>query len=163
MPDLLSHLLIGLILAEIFNIKKKSLVVLGAILPDLLSKLHLIYLYFWIPLQISFISFHTPFMIFMLSLLISPLFMHNQLKTVLFINLGSMSHFLSDLMIKHFTVSGTRMLFPFSNQNYTLNLIWPEQSIYVLVLCSLIYALIKLAKKDTAFRSIKSYLNLKRK
>ena len=146
MPDLLSHLIIGLILAELFNIKKKSLVVLGAIVPDLLSKFHLIYLYFGLPPYISFVSFHTPFMAFLLSILIAPLFRYDKLKTILFFNLGSMSHFLSDLTIKHFTITGTRLFFPISNQNYTLNLIWPEQSIYVLIASLFIYVVIKIFK-----------------
>ena len=64
MPDLMSHLLIGLILAELLNTKKKSLVVLGALMPDLISKIHLVYFYFGFPHSISFYNFPTPFIAF---------------------------------------------------------------------------------------------------
>ena len=156
MPDLMSHLLIGLILAEVFNIRKKSLVVLGAIAPDLLSKFHLLYLHLGLQSPISFNLFHTPFIVFLISILIAPLFKYNKLKIILFFNIGAMSHFLSDLAMKHFTVIGTRLFFPFSNSNYTLNLIWPEQSIYILIVSLIIYIIIKFVKKN-----IKNWANLK--
>lgn len=147
MPDLMSHLIIGLILAELFNIKKKSLVVLGAIMPDLLSKSHLIYIHLGISPSLSFVSFHTPFMMFLVSIFIASLFRYNKLKTILFFNIGSMSHFLSDLTMKHFTTVGTRLFFPLSNQNYTLNWIWPEQSIYILIVSLIVYLIIRFVKK----------------
>lgn len=148
MPDLLSHLIIGLILAELFNIKKRSLVVLGAIIPDILSKIHLIFFYFGIPPLVSSISFHTPFMAFLISILIASLFKYNKLKIILFFNIGSISHFLSDLTIKHFTIQGSRLFFPLSNTNYTLNLVWPEQSIFILIGSLMLYLLIRTIKKN---------------
>lgn len=147
MPDWMSHLIIGLILAEAFNIRKKSLVVLGALAPDILSKMQLIYFYLGISPPISFISFHTPLMWFLLSILIAPLFKYDRLKTILLINIGALSHFLSDLTIKHFAVIGTRLFFPFSNSNYTLNLIWPEQSVYILIASLVIYLIVRVVKK----------------
>ena len=147
MPDLMSHLLIGLILAELFNIKKKSIVVLGALTPDLLAKIHLIYFYLGINPSILFTSFHTPLMLFLVSLLLAPLFMYDSLKFIISFNIGSMSEILSDLTMKHFTVSGSRLFFPFSMKNFTLNLIWPEQSFYILAVCILIYLAIKFLKK----------------
>ena len=127
MPDWMSHLLIGLILAELFNIRKKSLVVLGALAPDVVAKLQLIYFYFPIPPLVSFVAFHTPIMWLLLSILIAPLFRHNKFKTILFINIGATSHFLSDLTMRHFTVVGTRLFYPFTGDNFPINLIWPEQ------------------------------------
>ena len=41
MPDWLSHIIIGLIFAELFNINKKGLVVLGSLLPDFIVKINL--------------------------------------------------------------------------------------------------------------------------
>lgn len=147
MPDLMSHLLIALILAEIFSIKKKSLVVLGALLPDLLSKGHLIYLHLGMAPSFSFVPFHTPAMIFLISLLIAPMFRYSKSKTIFLINLGALSHFLSDLTMKHFAIIGSRLFFPFSMSNYTLNLIWPEKSIYILIASLMIYILIRFIKK----------------
>lgn len=149
MPDLLSHLIIGLILAEVFNIKKKSLVVLGALLPDLFAKFDLIFFYTGIEKIFTFASFHTPIMFFLLSILIAVLFRYSRLKTILFLNIGSMSHFLSDLTIKHFSGAGIRIFFPFSMKNYSLSLIWPEQSIYVLVISLFIYGAIRIYKKKS--------------
>ena len=150
MPDLLSHVLIGLILAELFNVKKKSLVVLGAIAPDILSKFYLIYFYFNLPPIISFVPFHTQVMMFLLSIVIAPLFRQDNVKIILLFNLGAMSHILADLTMKHFTVMGSRIFFPFDMSNYTLNLIWPDDSLFILLGCFVIYIII---------RSIKGNLN----
>jgi|SRR3989338_1225568 len=147
MPDLMSHLLIGLILAELLNTKKKSLVVLGALMPDLISKIHLVYFYFGFPHSISFYNFHTPLMAFLLSVLIAPLFEYSSLRTVFYFNIGSISHFLSDLTMKHFTLTGTPLFFPFLRHGYTLNLVWPEQSIYILAATLAVYAVIKFTRK----------------
>ncbi|MBS3101584.1 metal-dependent hydrolase [Candidatus Woesearchaeota archaeon] len=146
MPDLMSHLIIGLILAELFNVKKKSIVILGALTPDLLSKMNLVYLYLKIPALVSFVSFHTPFMSLLLSILITQLFNYDKTKIVLYFNLGSMSHYLSDLSIRHFTEVGTRLFFPFTNKNYTLNLVWPNHSIYILIGSLIVYFIIILIK-----------------
>src|SRR3989338_33983 len=148
MPDLMSHLVIGLILAELFNIKKKSLVVLGALTPDLLSKTNLITLHFGMPLQISTTPFHTTIVLLLASILIAPLFRYSKIKTIIFFNTGALSHFLSDITMKHFTIIGTRLLYPFSRTNYTLNLIWPEQSVYILVVSLFIYIAIRIYKKN---------------
>jgi len=148
MPDLLSHLIIGLILAELFNIRKKSLVVLGAIAPDIIAKIPLLYFYLGVNPPVSFTPFHTPFMWLLLSILIAPLFKHDKLKTIIFINIGTMSHFLSDLTIKHFTDVGTRFFYPITNANYSFNLIWPEQSFYILFISLIVYLLIIIIKKN---------------
>lgn len=147
MPDLMSHLLIGLILAEFFNARKKSLVVLGALMPDLLAKPFLIYLHLGIPQNLSFTAFHTPIMAFLLSVVISPLFKFDAVRTVLYLNIGLMSHFFSDSSIRHFSGLGVQFFYPFSIRGYSLGLIWPEQSVYVLIVCLAAYAVIKMAKK----------------
>jgi len=147
MPDLMSHLLIGLILAELFSVRKKSLVVLGAISPDVLSHLDIMYTYLDLPRIFNFNSFHTPFMSLLISLLISAFFIYPKYKTVLLFNLGSISEYLSDLPVKHFTGSGTRFFFPFSLHNYSLGLIWSNDSIYILIVCLIIYGTIKFIKK----------------
>ena len=139
MPDLMSHLLIGLILAELLGVRKKSLVALGAISPDVLSHLDIIYTYSDLPRIFNFNSFHTPFMSLLISLLISAFFIYPKYKTVLLFNLGSMSEYLSDLLVKHF--------FPFSLHNYSLSLVWSNDSIYILIVCLIIYGAIKFIKK----------------
>ena len=147
MPDLMSHLLIGLILAELFDVRKKSLVALGAIMPDIFSKLDLIYFFLGKMPIVSFASFHTPLMCFLLSILVASLFAYSKIKAVFLLSLGSISHFLADLSIRHFNEFGTRFLFPFSMKNYTLSLIWPEQSIYVMAFSLIAYLSIIFVKK----------------
>ena len=155
MPDWMSHLIIGLIIAELFSIRKKSLVIFGALVPDILSKIHLAYFYLGIPEIVIFNSFHTPIMVFLFSLLIAPLFMYDKIKTVLFFNIGGMSHFLTDLTMKHFVIIGSRLLFPFSNKNYTFNLVWPEQSLYILIGSLIVYLTIRFVKKHLCVRKLK--------
>jgi len=87
-------------------------------------------------------------MAFLISILIAYLFKHSKLKTILFFNIGAMSHFLSDLTMKHFTVQGTRLFFPISSNNYTFNLVWPEQSIFILMGSLMLYLLIRMIKKN---------------
>jgi|TARA_B100001971_G_scaffold204072_1_gene219817 hypothetical protein len=150
MPDWMSHIIIGLILAKLFNIRKKSLVVLGTLMPDILAKVQLIYFYFPIPPLVSFTSFHTPLMIFLLSIIIAPLFKFDKFKIILFINIGAISHFLADLTMKHFSNVGTRLFFPLPNTAYTFNLIWPEKSFYILIGSLIIYLTIRIVKRNMA-------------
>ncbi|MEA2037926.1 MAG: metal-dependent hydrolase [Nanoarchaeota archaeon] len=153
MPDWMSHILIGLIIVDIFNIRKKSLVLLGALLPDLIAKFFLLFFYLGLSIKgISVGSFHTPVMCFLLSILIAPLFKYNRLKTIFILNIGLLTHFLSDITMRHFT-SGTRLFFPFSMQSYRIDLLWPEQSIYVLFLSFIIYIFIRIIKKFYISRS----------
>ncbi len=146
MPDWMSHLLIGLIVAELFNIRKKSLVVLGALMPDLIAKFFLLFFYFGFWSNVGLDSFHTPVVCFLLAILIAPLFRHDKIKTVLLISVGLATHFLPDLTMRHFT-AGMRMFFPFSMRLYRIDLIWPEQSIYVLIVSFIVYVFIRVVKK----------------
>ena len=146
MPDWMSHLLIGLILAELFHIRKKSFVALGALMPDFLVKLHLFFFYFEIKQSFSFNSFHTPVMCFLLAVLIAPLFKHDRFKTIFLMSVGSVTHFLSDFVMRHFD-GGVRIFFPASMKSYNFNLIWPEQSIYILTSVFIVYVFIRVVKK----------------
>lgn len=147
MPDLLTHLLFALILGEIFNIKKRSLVVLGALLPDLIAKLDLILFYLGINDIFSFASFHTPFMVFLVTILISRLFQYPQRHILFPISLGFLSHFALDLTMKHYAAYGVRLLFPLTMYNYSFQLFWPDQSIYLLAFGILVYSVILSVKK----------------
>lgn len=146
MPDWMSHLLIGLIVAELFGIRKKSLVLLGALMPDLIAKFFLLFFYLGFWNNIGLDSFHTPIMCFLLAILISPLFMYDKIRTIFLVSIGLITHFLSDLIIRHFE-SGIRLFFPFYMRFYRLDVIWPEQSIYVLIASLVVYIFIKLVKK----------------
>src|SRR3989344_4861936 len=119
MPDWLTHIVIALIFAEIINTEKKSLVILG--------------------------RFHTPFMTFLVTLLVAPLFRYHRAKTLILLNVGMLSHYLSDIMLRHY-VGGIRMLWPLSEQQYILNWFWSDQAIYLLAISLAAYFLIRWSK-----------------
>lgn len=143
----MSHILIGLILAEIFFVRKKSLVALGSLIPDLLSKFHLLSFYFGVTGWLSFSSFHTPAMALLMIVLLAGLFNYNQTKAAGLMTLGAMSHILADAALKHFN-SGQYLLFPFSFKLFALNWLWPDETIFVLPFLALLYFLVKFAKRS---------------
>jgi len=148
MPDWMTHIVVGLVLAEAFNIPKKSIVLLGAILPDILPKLVLLRLFIPLPNgNYNLLSaFHVPFVFFLASIFIALLFRHNKFRIVLWLNIGAMSHFLADATLQHFE-GGVRLLYPLSLESYTLNVVWPEQSYLVLIPALLVYGGLLLFKK----------------
>ena len=148
MPDWVTHAIIGLIVAELFGVKKKSLVLLGTLLPDILPKLVLVRLFVEIPnlSYKTFDAFHTPFILFLATLLIAPLFRYDQRKVVFWLNLGAISHFLSDALLRSF-LGGVRLLYPFSSQRYTLNLVWPNESYLIALPALAVYLIILIVKQ----------------
>lgn len=151
MPDWLTHLVIGLILIELIHLKKKgwkSLIMLGTILPDILTKLLLVEK--WIPLPEGFsvlTAFHSPLILALFILLIAPLFRHNYRVIVLALGLGTTSHILSDLMLHHLDpASGIMLFYPFSFVRFSFGWVWPEQSYLIFVPLLIIYLGIILVK-----------------
>ena len=74
MPDLITHIIVGLILAKLLRVKKKSLVLLGAILPDMIYKLSLLGLFFDIPENVfifGLLPLHSPIGLIITTILIS--------------------------------------------------------------------------------------------
>ncbi len=148
MPDWLTHVIIGLIIIELFNVKKRSLVLLGAVLPDILPKITLLRLFIPLP-NINFgwfSAFHTPFVFFLTTLLIAPIFRYNYKKVVLLLNAGAISHFLSDALLRGFG-SGSRLLYPLSYEGFRFNLVWSDQSYLILIPALVIYAIILQLKR----------------
>lgn len=138
MPDLLSHLIIGLLLAELLFVSRKSLVVLGAILPDLIAKLHLLnlfYPFFNAKTVAVFYYMHNFFPLFLLSILISYMFKFPKIKTIIFITIGLASHFLLDATTRHLSDGA---LFAF---------LWPDQYYFVLIGAIILYGIMLLFKK----------------
>lgn len=146
MPDWMTHIVVALIFCELFNVKKKSLVLLGALLPDFLVKLHLLLFYLKIPTGFSLYSLHTPFMTLLVSFLIIPFFRYEKRKVFALIYIGAFMHILLDSIQTHY-LYGQQLFFPLSMQNISFNLIWPEQSFYVLGFGLILYILIKIYKK----------------
>ena len=154
MPDWLTHVVIALFFAELFRIEKKSLVVLGALLPDFLSKLHLIFFYLGISEYLTFSLLHTPMMVFLVILLIAPLFRYSQKKVVLWLGLGAVTHFVFDVTMRHFE-AGMHLFYPFTFTMYSLNWIWPNDSFYLMGGSLLAYFLLLLYRNNgKAFRNV---------
>ena len=133
MPDWISHILFGLIICHLFNIKKKSLVILGALLPDIIGKLKMLNYIFpgspdWlIPLSNVW---HTPFPSIISALLIALFFFHQYLETAILIILGDISHFLSDGTTKSFIFDGY------------LPILWADQYYWAILFFAVIYAVL---------------------
>ena len=140
MPDWFTHVLIGLIIAEVFSVRKKSLVLIGTIIPDILPKLVLLRLFIPIP-SINYTvlkAFHTPFVIFIAILLIAPLFKYSYKKVVALMGAGALSHLLADAALRHFA-GGVRLLYPISMRKYAFNFFWPNESFIIMVPLLIIY------------------------
>jgi membrane-bound metal-dependent hydrolase YbcI (DUF457 family) len=149
MPEWFTHVALGLLLAELFNVNKKSIVVLGAILPDILVKLTLVRLFIPIPnIDYSILgALHVPFVFFLFTLVAAPLFRYPYGRIVLGLNLGALSHFLSDALLRHVAGGGVRLLYPLSRNYYTAGLIWPEQSYLLGIALAIAYGLLLFLKK----------------
>ena len=135
MPDWISHLLFGLIICHLLSIQKKSLVLLGALLPDLIGKLKMLnYLFPGSPEWIIPISnfWHTPLPSFISVLLIALFFSYPYLNSVFLIWLGDVSHFLSDETTKSFLFNG---YFP---------LIWADQYYFAIIFFAITYTLLRI-------------------
>ena len=91
MPDLITHVLIGLIICELFNIRRKSLVILGSVLPDLVLKISLLSFFIDFPMkEIKWllIPFHTPVGLILLTIIIILFFRGEYFLNFLPISLG---------------------------------------------------------------------------
>lgn len=147
MPDWMSHILVGLILAELFSIRKKSLVLLGALLPDLVPRLGLLFFYLGFKSHFSLGAFHYPVVCILATVPIALLFKYNRTYTIISLNIGVLSHFIIDITQRHFK-AGMPIFFPFSTKLYTLNWFWPEQAaFYFLIMGLFVYGFIRLVKK----------------
>ncbi len=147
MPDWLTHVVIALVFAEIFNVRKKSVVLLGAILPDFLPKLIQLELFVPIPnWNYALLSaFHVPFVLFLVILLIAPLFRYKYVSIVGWLSLGTFTHLLSDTLLRHFQ-GGISWLYPFSMEKYALHWVWPDQSYLILIPAIITYILVVVFK-----------------
>ena len=147
MPDWVSHLLIGLIFAELFNIRMKSLVLLGSLLPDFLVKVYLLNYFFYVGPNIIFVTqlYHSPIMGLIIPALMIPLFKYDWKKTYLCIMAGFMLHLLADSFTKQF-YDGI-LLYPFSNSFFSFNMVWADHYWAFMVPLIVVYAGIRIYKK----------------
>jgi hypothetical protein len=144
MPDLLSHILVVLIACELINFKKKGLILFGAILPDIVTKIFILGLFIHVPREFIglLILFHSPFVLFFLVILIGLLF-KDFVFAVYLIGIGAISHIILDCFNANY-LGGMMLLFPFSWNLYRISLIWPDQYPFLAVPLLLMYIIIKI-------------------
>ena len=150
MPEWVSYVFIGLIIAEIFKLEKKGLVILGLLLPDFIAKIYVISLFYpLIPGDIIFLAglYHSPVMGLIIPALILPLFNYNWKKTYFYLMLPFMLHLFLDSFTKGYSDDGI-LLYPFSHKFFSFGIFWPEQYWIIMVGSIIVYVLIKLYKSD---------------
>ena len=150
MPDWISHIILGLIVAELFPGNKKSLIVLGSLLPDILLKAYLLGLLFPVhtfTLTALLIPFHTPIGMAITSLFIAPFFKTDQRKTYISLFLGWASHLLLDMTNHHAITTENLIFFPFSWRSVELGLFSPTQYYIPLFALLIVYLTIQGYKK----------------
>ena len=133
MPDWISHLLFGLIICHLFGIKKRSLVLLGSILPDLVGKIKMLnYLSPGSPDWVIPLSnfWHTPLPSIISALLVALFFSYPYLEAAILIILGDISHLLADGATKSFLFDGY------------LPLLWADQYYIAILVLGITYILL---------------------
>jgi len=148
MPDLLTHIIIGLIIAKIFNLKK-SLVLIGAILPDMIYKVNLLRYFIHLPenfIQFALLPFHSPIGLIIITILLSYLFRYPKKKTITQISIGWLSHLILDLTNKHFLVNQVYPFLPFIYMPLEVGWFWPHQYYYLLAFSIILLVLLYFPK-----------------
>lgn len=148
MPELVTHIIVAFLIWAIFLKKEKlSIILVGAILPDIYYKLGYILRYFVgenivLGLSVS----HTFVGGLLVCLIIGPLFKGDYKKIVSLLYIGTVSHILLDIT----QIPGVYMLlWPFSFEFWGLNWIWPE-TLFPLVISSVligVYFIFKLRNR----------------
>ncbi len=147
LPDLLSHALLAFVLAGVLG-KRVSLVILGALLPDLVSKVYVIARFFVDQkfLEAFVYPSHTPAAGLLLSFGIAPFFTGKRLENFAAISIGVASHFALDLLqgpIKY------KLLWPLSDAGFTLNVFYPDDPVllYATIILAAGYVILKRCKR----------------
>ncbi|MBI5228635.1 hypothetical protein HY991_00885 [Candidatus Micrarchaeota archaeon] len=151
MPDWITHILFAFILADLLK-EKKSLVLVGAVLPDL-------FIAPWVFLKnfgdsdLFFAVFsptHTPFTSFLLSASFSSFFKKPH-KAIALLSFGWASHLFLDLFQ---APVGYMLLWPFSYAGFGFNLVYSDNLILPAAVFALFcfYLLFKGLKTKEGFR-----------
>ncbi|MEE9594466.1 MAG: metal-dependent hydrolase [Candidatus Hydrothermarchaeales archaeon] len=124
MPDWVTHVIIAFFVAKALRFDKPSLVMLGGLLPDLVTKSGMILRYYLPSTTVdSLEAFHTPVGSILICLSIAPFFKEKYNKTALYLGIGSMSHLFLDSLQRY---SGVMFFWPFSWAQYSSSLFWSE-------------------------------------
>lgn len=124
MPEWISHVIVAFFAAKLFRINKISVVLVGALLPDIYQKISYLLRYFFeSDLLTAFYIPHTILGGILLSLIISPLFKIKFKKTISYLSLGVTTHFILDSLQGPV---GYLFLWPFNSVAYSFRIIWIE-------------------------------------
>ncbi len=130
MPDLLTHFVTAYGAREIEARRRLSYwFLIGAVLPDVLTRPTTIVMpsSFWITMP-----FHTPIGLLLICVMVS-LLVTGRIRSGVFFNLliGSYLHLALDILQAH--IAGSYYLFfPFSWKSFEVDLMWPEDSLYLM-------------------------------
>ncbi|MFH1510362.1 MAG: metal-dependent hydrolase [Candidatus Woesearchaeota archaeon] len=140
MPDWLSHVLFALILCLVFGMKRKSFVLVGAIIPDLVGKWQNVMLLFNFDLSEAYkllFPFHTPLgSILVLGIIGLAV---NRADVFSLGLLGVASHFFLDSLTYHTMFGQSLLFFPFSWRNFEIGIVGIDGWYYVLIALSVTY------------------------
>jgi hypothetical protein len=155
MPSLLAHIFLGMILAYVFRVKKKSVLLFGAILPDIKIFLYLLAT----PLlglsaaNSMIIPIHSVFGSLLLALFFASILPKAEYKRNLWLlSLGIAAHFVLDASIYPFYgIEHYLLLYPFSWSTYGVE---GMPYIYLFNIMGLLYltALVLLRKKQSILK-----------
>lgn len=134
MPDWISHIFFALIIAEIFKIRKKSLLVLGSLLPDFITKIYLLGNFFKLPNWMIFDTYVFHFFVpsVILALICALFFRKEATRAAILIPFGVVLHLLLDSTTRNF----------FYTEWY--NILWIDQYWIAALVTGTIYFIIKI-------------------
>jgi len=133
LPDLFFHFASGYLPTRYPKVLKyDALLVLGAILPDVLTRIPEIVLYRYLDLPVYdfFNALHTPFSLLIFCYCLSLFFVESdRISSFVVMSIGAQFHILLDMMQEQF-YSGVYMpMFPFSLKTYQFALFHPHSSL----------------------------------
>ena len=130
--------LIALIIAEVFKIRKRSLLVLGSLLPDLISKVYLLNYFFKLPDWLTFgtYAFHKFLPGIFAGMLIAYLFRKHLWKAIVLIPMGVVLHLSADYTTIHFFLT-----------KRWYHILWADQYWIALIITGMVYLLVLFIKK----------------
>jgi hypothetical protein len=149
MPDWITHLGSGYLLYRPISLKDMRLLLLGAILPDIISRMSCILADIFnivLPRYYQLEAFHTPFMLIMLALFIS-LFNTRFWRCFGLVTAGGVLHILLDMCDTKLTGFGQLLLYPFNYKTFQFELVKYQGNDYHLIVLLLFILLLISARE----------------
>jgi len=163
MPGWLIHLAFAYLVSKLLKIRDISLVLIGAILPDV-SRVLAVLNFFNLSAKTYYVylsPLHSPFLVIILAIAMSLLF-RKPLKSFLYLSLGFITHFFLDQLQSAYS-TGKLLLYPFSYLAFSqLNLFWADSKYMILFMIIsfiiLIYAVFDKNKKPVKITTKRVFL-----